>query len=151
MTVWSCSAGAPVPSMTRTCVSATVGASTLFVSSGRRHTSSLCDWSSDVCSSELLVLLREPGQHSKRGRFARTRWADENEELAVGDVEVEAVHGADRRVPGEHAGGFVVRDFGHLLTHLSPDDRRQAIAWRRSVASPVSELRAAGELEMSAG
>src|SRR5215212_721008 len=28
MTVWSGSAGAPVPSMTRTCVSATVGAST---------------------------------------------------------------------------------------------------------------------------
>src|SRR5215204_6682136 len=27
-----------------------------FVSSRRRHTSSLCDWSSDVCSSDLLVM-----------------------------------------------------------------------------------------------
>ena len=29
-----------------------------FFSSRRRHTRSLCDWSSDVCSSDLLVLLR---------------------------------------------------------------------------------------------
>src|SRR5438034_6655814 len=27
---------------------------TFFFSSGSRHTSSLCDWSSDVCSSDLL-------------------------------------------------------------------------------------------------
>src|SRR5260221_7060308 len=29
-----------------------------FFSSGRRHTRSLCDWSSDVCSSDLLEALR---------------------------------------------------------------------------------------------
>src|SRR5215211_9546865 len=34
-----------------------------FFSSRRRHTRSLCDWSSDVCSSDLLVLaLRPAGQ-----------------------------------------------------------------------------------------
>src|SRR5438034_6879379 len=29
-----------------------------FFSSRRRHTRSLCDWSSDVCSSDLRVLMR---------------------------------------------------------------------------------------------
>src|SRR5260221_436214 len=32
----------------------------VFFSSRRRHTRSLCDWSSDVCSSDLLGLLRAP-------------------------------------------------------------------------------------------
>src|SRR5947207_4739551 len=30
-----------------------------FFSSRRRHTRSLCDWSSDVCSSDLMVLFRQ--------------------------------------------------------------------------------------------
>src|SRR5260221_14743694 len=34
----------------------------LFFSSRRRHTRSLCDWSSDVCSSDL------PAGHQQRGR-----------------------------------------------------------------------------------
>src|SRR5947207_8032956 len=32
-----------------------------FFSSRRRHTRSLCDWSSDVCSSDLIVMTRGPG------------------------------------------------------------------------------------------
>src|SRR5947207_15324724 len=35
-----------------------------FFSSRRRHTRSLCDWSSDVCSSDLHFLL-----HNKGGRY----------------------------------------------------------------------------------
>src|SRR5436190_11153499 len=34
----------------------------VFISSSRMHTSSLCDWSSDVCSSDLQILARQfPG------------------------------------------------------------------------------------------
>src|SRR5215211_5634543 len=40
-----------------------------FFSSRRRHTRSLCDWSSDVCSSDLL----RSGTRS-RGRTRGTRW-----------------------------------------------------------------------------
>src|SRR5438034_11109152 len=32
-----------------------------FLSSRRRHTRSLCDWSSDVCSSDLLLEARDVG------------------------------------------------------------------------------------------
>src|SRR5260221_1100647 len=35
-----------------------------FFSSRRRHTRSLCDWSSDVCSSDLQTCLRERLQHA---------------------------------------------------------------------------------------
>src|SRR5947207_15787726 len=31
----------------------------IFFSSRRRHTRSLCDWSSDVCSSDLVLLARD--------------------------------------------------------------------------------------------
>src|SRR5437588_10984048 len=67
-----------------------------FFSSRRRHTRSLCDWSSDVCSSDLLshsvarrALLqvpcaqrfsRERGRHGRRGIFRRLR----SEERRVG-------------------------------------------------------------------
>src|SRR5438132_4315491 len=34
-----------------------------FFSSRRRHTRSLCDWSSDVCSSDLARVLAEPLRH----------------------------------------------------------------------------------------
>src|SRR5438034_6140730 len=38
-------------------------ASFFFFSSRRRHTRSLCDWSSDVCSSDLLVLVELQNHH----------------------------------------------------------------------------------------
>src|SRR5260221_10901798 len=51
-----------------------------FFSSRRRHTRSLCDWSSDVCSSDLLLVSREEGRgcsfHS-RCAFAIGRCATE--------------------------------------------------------------------------
>src|SRR5947207_15189479 len=34
-----------------------------FFSSRRRHTRSLCDWSSDVCSSDLMQLVQKPEQY----------------------------------------------------------------------------------------
>src|SRR5438034_7067617 len=40
-----------------------------FFSSRRRHTRSLCDWSSDVCSSDLLFILADSGG----GNSARSR------------------------------------------------------------------------------
>src|SRR5438034_4702838 len=39
-----------------------------FFSSRRRHTRSLCDWSSDVCSSDLQEVRLEQGLHHKLGR-----------------------------------------------------------------------------------
>src|SRR5260221_6167273 len=48
-----------------------------FFSSRRRHTRSLCDWSSDVCSSDLQTCLRERLQHAddelllRAGKFVR--------------------------------------------------------------------------------
>src|SRR5215204_4888347 len=45
-----------------------------FFSSRRRHTRSLCDWSSDVCSSDLLLSVVDPqmrvGHKSKRQAWA---------------------------------------------------------------------------------
>src|SRR5947207_11680595 len=38
-----------------------------FFSSRRRHTRSLCDWSSDVCSSDLLGFVLLARQDSERG------------------------------------------------------------------------------------
>src|SRR6202012_1046597 len=37
----------------------------LFCSSRRRHTRSLCDWSSDVCSSDLPVVVDDPVLHRR--------------------------------------------------------------------------------------
>src|SRR5260221_1069414 len=48
-----------------------------FFSSRRRHTRSLCDWSSDVCSSDLVVWSSETKPYRRlKGEFRRTkpRW-----------------------------------------------------------------------------
>src|SRR5438034_1115348 len=39
-----------------TCLLSFLGLFSFFFSSRRRHTRSLCDWSSDVCSSDLLAV-----------------------------------------------------------------------------------------------
>src|SRR5215204_7172166 len=62
-----------------------------FFSSRRRHTRSLCDWSSDVCSSDLLELghcladrlLREPGPLGQLGEPGSVVEVDEAEDAAV--------------------------------------------------------------------
>src|SRR3712207_51458 len=42
------------------------GSWVIFFSSRRRHTRSLCDWSSDVCSSDLLALLLPARDHAQK-------------------------------------------------------------------------------------
>src|SRR5438034_3712967 len=49
--------------------------STFFFSSRRRHTRSLCDWSSDVCSSDLLVEAAESAADALAEQgFTATVW-----------------------------------------------------------------------------
>src|ERR671932_314743 len=51
------------------CIYAFCASSLLFFfSSRRRHTRSLCDWSSDVCSSDLLYYARDENQFLRRRR-----------------------------------------------------------------------------------
>ena len=59
-----------------------------------------------------LVDVLQPGQHPQRGALARSGRADQHDELAVGDVEVERV---DRELVGARvdAGGVLVGDGGH--------------------------------------
>ena len=56
-----------------------------------------------------LVDLFEAGEHAQRGGLATAGGADENEELAVGDLEVELVDGGACRARVE-AGCLVKRD-----------------------------------------
>src|SRR6267142_320275 len=44
-----------------------------FFSSRRRHTRLTCDWSSDVCSSDLAS--RKPGEHGDQGKEALPWWS----------------------------------------------------------------------------
>src|SRR5438132_8727892 len=69
-----------------------------FFSSRRRHTRSLCDWSSDVCSSDL----RRPELEVRRV----DRRADLGERLALG---LHAYH-VTRDVHAERSGGGVTRE-----------------------------------------
>src|SRR5215204_7502558 len=52
---------------------ASVGWFCFFFSSRRRHTRSLCDWSSDVCSSDLTNLYFRAARLRHRARLARSR------------------------------------------------------------------------------
>ena len=62
-----------------------------------------------------LVDLLEPGEHAERCGLSAAGRADEDEELAIGDVQVEL---ADRRRVGARidTGCLVVRDGGHYGT-----------------------------------
>src|SRR5476649_2974445 len=57
--------------------------SVFFFSSRRRHTRSLCDWSSDVCSSDLLDLRRplRPQPEASRSRSRCPRSEEHTSEL----------------------------------------------------------------------
>ena len=58
------------------------------------------------------VDLFEAGQHAEGGRLAAAGRTDEDEELAVGDLEVEGIDGGDGG-PGVDPGRLVERDRGH--------------------------------------
>src|SRR5438034_8690740 len=51
------------------------GACFFFFSSRRRHTRSLCDWSSDVCSSDLIVADTSRVAHAAPPGLCRRRFA----------------------------------------------------------------------------
>src|SRR6266568_6331340 len=81
-----------------------------FFSSRRRHTRWNCDWSSDVCSSDLGLAGREandPGTRAARVRFAGgTRCAAKRSRTAPG-----------REFPSWNQGGEITDD-GHLSKDL---------------------------------
>src|SRR6476646_5501852 len=60
-----------------------------FFSSRRRHTRSLCDWSSDVCSSDLRAV---PPDEGGEGRFVVT-FEEAAEQFAVAQPRTFAQHG----------------------------------------------------------
>src|SRR5690242_11417183 len=110
--------------------------SVFFFSSRRRHTSLTCDWSSDVCSSDLLVQQVDP-------HGAADAVADHHPLHVVDRLDRVAVDGDDEVLRTEAGGGS--RGARHHLDHLDPggateltrDDRRQ-----RPRAARQAEVRA---------
>ena len=72
--------------------------------------------------------LLEAGEHPQRGRLAATGRADEDEELAVGDLHREVVH---RRGSVEALRHVLVGHAGHRVLHLLHCSGRQREARRR--------------------
>src|SRR5947207_3916417 len=75
-----------------------IALSRFFFSSRRRHTRSLCDWSSDVCSSDLKLLDVEfsirgilRGFGLKMGEVSKGRFAARVRELAAGHAMLERI------------------------------------------------------------
>src|SRR2546430_11152518 len=75
-----------------------------FFSSRRRHTRFDCDWSSDVCSSDLLVAARKPHAGPQRERERAGVGADlpAGRQMRPGVPEVFSVEG-DQRVVGDRS------------------------------------------------
>src|SRR5689334_23590707 len=90
---------------------------TFFFSSRRRHTRWNCDWSSDVCSSDL------PGPPTPRSRLMPPRRA------TTGPVPVEAVRHTDKRVniPTADAKDFVSPEDAAVERS---EERRVGKEWR---------------------
>src|SRR5207248_6037984 len=89
-----------------------------FFSSRRRHTRSYGDWSSDVCSSDLMEGLAE----------LRVKESDRLAATAAGL----AVNGVSARIDGEAlivGGGRDVRGGSMVATHRS-EERRVGKEWR---------------------
>src|SRR5215211_6485507 len=116
-----------------------------FFSSRRRHTRSLCDWSSDVCSSDLV-----PGgvpQPARRpvpvggGRRCRARCDDRRRVRAVGRARADRPRrgvrrGAPRRRPGLRAGALDPR---RPLEHEPrPGRRRRRLVPDRGAVVPAA-------------
>ena len=83
------------------------------------------------------VDLLQPREHPQRRRLARPGRADEHQQLAVGDVEVEAGHGGHVGVRVDPR-GLLVADFSHgRLRHLGCQFAPDALLRRRGRADPV--------------
>src|SRR2546430_12177002 len=122
----------------------TVGMSGFFFSSGRRHTSFDCDWSSDVCSSDL-----NDGHTAFAPLFLRTWWAREplfratRTVLTIHNIGYQGIFAAERIAdlglapaarellhPGDLAGGRInaLRHgilYADLITTVSPTHARE--------------------------
>src|SRR5438132_13970411 len=99
-----------------------------FFSSRRRHTRSLCDWSSDVCSSDLAYGESLPAlgpRHFRRGHAARGRpeigraSCRERVEISVGAGTVKKKKKTMRRDAGEMARHGVTRGDGSRFGTVS--------------------------------
>src|SRR5260221_5625883 len=100
-----------------------------FFSSRRRHTRSLCDWSSDVCSSDLdpvAVFGRKHRAgveaHAERGDVGAQLlrgWRELAARMALGEIGVRDVSGVAIRKPEMHAGpGCMVQLVGwNVVAH----------------------------------
>src|SRR5947207_14780094 len=105
-----------------------------FFSSRRRHTRSLCDWSSDVCSSDLMQLVQKPEQYDVL--VLPNLYGDIVSDLAAGLVGglgvapganigehaavFEAVHGSAPKYAGQNKANptALILSGVHMLRHL---------------------------------
>src|SRR5438034_6376651 len=80
-----------------------VGGCLFFFSSRRRHTRSLCDWSSDVCSSDLAELIAETWGLKREAldEFAAQSHEKAGRAIAEGRFKREIVRSEERRVGKE--------------------------------------------------
>src|SRR5947207_12604284 len=116
-----------------------------FFSSRRRHTRSLCDWSSDVCSSDLVTLVGEPETHPG----ARERLGDgPGDRALVGDTEddagpaVEQTHPRDLKDSCEPSARLDRRQASRaILPSDDPEPREAAARRRQGVLRLAPELR----------
>src|SRR5260370_10206023 len=69
-----------------------------FFSSRRRHTRFKCDWSSDVCSSDLLSNSFQPTDEI---RTARTLWRQRGNLVAEASSTIQRMRSEERRVGKE--------------------------------------------------
>src|SRR5260221_1130046 len=71
-----------------------------FFSSRRRHTRSLCDWSSDVCSSDLYGIAAENEVVSKclHCQYANVVFQENRQDLMLKTAELVAVHDIKREL-----------------------------------------------------
>src|SRR5438034_9568134 len=88
-----------------------------FFSSRRRHTRSLCDWSSDVCSSDLADIQSAAGGRPSRARGGRR---------PLPDKAFFAARTADcRRAGGRHARSEERRVGKECKSRWSPDQLKK--------------------------
>src|SRR5689334_23900639 len=128
-----------------------IGHDTFVFSSSRRHTRWNCDWSSDVCSSDLVrvadeeiaALLGDDGVAGEREGFA----VDAHEAIALADDGIAAALDVRRDLLGARARlvfhGFVARDAVSRTFERRRGGRRVVLAARNAVARTFRE-RSAG-------
>ena len=98
---------------------------------------SFVDGVEDVAVAEgdpALVGRLEPGEAAQRRRLAAAARAEQDEELALLDLEVEVVHRGRRRLAGEPLGEPLDAQVGHSGTSRSPSS---ALSGAVTVRAPV--------------